>query len=99
MINQLDTLNNKITTSEKIDIAIMQKLLPKLHGSRRKLSPILETLGSFCLTEDLKVVKDVFDKDDFDYSNDKVLYPLSLEKIARMYKGAVDNGFASYAEA
>jgi flagellin-like hook-associated protein FlgL len=99
LINQLDTLNNKITTSEKIDIAIMQKLLPKLHGSRRKLSPILETLGSFCLTEDLKVVKDVFDKDDFDYSNDKVIYPLSLEKIARMYKGAIDNGFASYAEA
>ena len=77
----------------------MQKLLPKLHGSRRKLCPILETLGSFCVTEDLKVVKDVFDKYDFDYSNDKVLYPLSLEKIARMYKGAVDNGFASYAEA
>ena len=99
LINQLDTLNNKISTSEKIDIAIMQKLLPKLHGSRRKLSPILETLGSFCVTEDLKVVKDVFDKDDFDYSSDKVLYPLSLEKIARMYKGAVDNGFASYAEA
>ncbi len=87
LINQLDTLNHKLTTSEKIDIAIMQKILPKLHGSRRKLSPILETLGGFCLTEDLKVVKDVFDKDDFDYSNDKVLYPLSLEKIARMYKG------------
>ena len=99
LINQLDTLDNKLTTSEKIDIAIMQKLLPKLHGSRRKLSPILETLGGFCLTEDIKVVKDVFDKDDFDYSNDKVLYPLSLEKITRMYKGAVDNGFASYAEA
>ena len=99
LINQLDTLNNKISTFEKIDIAIMQKLLPKLHGSRRKLCPILETLGSFCLTEDLKVVKDVFDKYDFDYSNDNVLYPLSLEKIARMYKGAVDNGFASYAEA
>ena len=99
LINQLDTLDNKITTFEKIDIAIMQKLLPKLHGSRRKLSPILETLGSFCLTENLKVVKDVFDKVDFDYSNDMVLYPLSLEKIARMYKGAVDNGFASYAEA
>ena len=99
MINQLDTLNNEITTSEKIDIAIMQKLLPKLHGSRRKLSPILETLGSFCLTDNLKVVKDVFDKVDFDYSNDTVRYPLSLEKISRMYKGAVDNGFASYAEA
>lgn len=99
LINQLDTFDSKLSTSEKIDIAIMQKLLPKLHGSRRKLCPILETLGSFCLTEDLKVIKDVFEKDDFDYSNNKVLYPLSLEKIARMYKGAVDNGFASYAEA
>jgi len=99
LINQLDTLNKALTTSEKLDVAIMQKLLPKLHGSRRKLCPILETLGSFCLKEDLKVVKDVFEKDNFDYSNDNVLYPLSLEKIARMYKGAVDNGFASYAEA
>ena len=99
LINQLDTLNKVLTTSEKLDIAIMQKLLPKLHGSRRKLCPILETLGSFCLKEDLKVVKDVFEKDNFDYSNDNVLYPLSLEKIARMYKGAEDNGFASYAEA
>ena len=99
LINQLDTLNKASTTSEKLDVAIMQKLLPKLHGSRRKLCPILETLGSFCLKEDLKVVKDVFEKDNFDYSNENVLYPVSLEKIARMYKGAVDNGFASYAEA
>ena len=45
------------------------------------------------------MVTDVFMKDNFDYSNDNVLYPLSLEKISRMYKGAVDNGFASYAEA
>ena len=99
LINQLDTLEKNLKTSEKIDIAIMQKLLPKLHGSRRKLTPILEKLGSFCLKEDLEVVKDIFERDDFNYSSNLVLYPLSLEKIARMYKGAVDNGFASYAEA
>ncbi|WP_394907237.1 McrB family protein [uncultured Mesonia sp.] len=108
LINQLDTLNSVLTTSEKLDIAIMQKLLPKLHGSRRKLTPILETLGSFCLKEDLKIIKDVFEKDNFEFykkegkklvPTDGVLYPLSLEKIARMYKGAIDNGFASYAEA
>jgi 5-methylcytosine-specific restriction protein B len=98
LINQLDALDNKFTTSEKIDIAIMQKLLPKLHGSRRKLSPILETLGGFCVKES-KIVLDKFRKEDFDFSNEKVLYPLSLGKIARMYKGAIDNGFASYAEA
>jgi len=37
--------------------------------------------------------------DDFNFDQDGVKYPLSLEKIARMYKGAVDNGFTSYAEA
>jgi 5-methylcytosine-specific restriction protein B len=98
LINQLDTLDNKITTSEKIDIAIMQKLLPKVHGSRRKLSLILETLGGFCV-KDSKAVKDKFRKEDYDFSLVEVLYPLSLEKISRMYKGAIDNGFTSFAEA
>jgi 5-methylcytosine-specific restriction enzyme B len=77
----------------------MQKLLPKLHGSRRKLCPVLETLGSFCISGDIKIIKDVFEKTDFDFEASNVLYPLSLEKIARMYKGAIDNGFASFAEA
>ena len=99
LINQIDILDNKITTSEKIDIAIMQKLLPKLHGSRRKISPILENLGNSCLSESKNFVDDVFNNNDFDYTDDIVLYPLSLEKITRMYKGAIDNGFASYAEA
>lgn len=99
LINQLSALDNKMTTSEKIDIAIMQKLLPKLHGSRRKLSPVLEILGGFCVEKSVNVVKDVFGKEDFVYSNEKVLYPMSLEKIVRMYKGAIDNGFASFAEA
>lgn len=98
LINQLDTLDSELSTATKIDIAIMQKLLPKLHGSRRKLSQILETLGGFCV-EDSKIVSDKFRKEDFDFTNEKVLYPLSLEKISRMYKGAIDNGFASYAEA
>lgn len=99
LIHQLTILDNKLTTNQKIDIAIMQKLLPKLHGSRRKLCPVLETLGSFCITGDIKIIKDVFDKADFEYNAANVLYPLSLEKIARMYRGAIDNGFASFAEA
>jgi 5-methylcytosine-specific restriction protein B len=108
LIHQLSEIDAGLTTNEKIDIAIMQKLLPKLHGSRRKLTPILETLGSFCVSKDLKIVEAVFEKDDFEYYKevdeklipaDDVLYPLSLEKIKRMYKGAIENGFASYAEA
>ncbi|MDD4639403.1 MAG: hypothetical protein PHT63_06590, partial [Bacteroidales bacterium] len=99
LINQLTVLDNNLTTNQKIDIAIMQKLLPKLHGSRRKLCPVLEILGSSCVKEDLKIVKDVFENTGFDFNGANVLYPISLEKIVRMYKGAIDNGFASFAEA
>lgn len=99
LINQLTVLDETLTTHQKIDIAIIQKLLPKLHGSRRKLSPVLEILGSFCITGDIKIIKDIFEKADFDFNGANVLYPLSLEKITRMYLGAIDNGFASFAEA
>lgn len=99
LISQLTVLDSNLSTAEKVDIAIMQKLLPKLHGSRRKLSPVLETLASFCVQKNVKIVKDIFEDDNFDFNHRDVLYPLSLEKITRMYKGAIDNGFASFAEA
>jgi hypothetical protein len=99
LIHQLSLLDNTLTTNQKLDIAIMQKLLPKLHGSRRKLCPVLETLGSLCVSGDIKLIKEVFEKQDYDFNNSKVIYPLSLEKISRMYRGAVDNGFTSFAEA
>jgi|GEM_PF-667985 len=99
LLNQLTVLDPGLAINEKLDIAIMQKLLPKLHGSRRKLCPVLETLGTFCVSGDIKIIKNVFDKEGFDFQGDNVLYPLSLEKIARMYKGATDNGFTSFAEA
>lgn len=99
LIHQLTVLDNTLTPHQKIDIAIMQKLLPKLHGSRRKLCPVLETLGSFCISGDVKIIKDVFENVDFDFNGTNVLYSLSLEKISRMYRGAIDNGFASFAEA
>lgn len=101
LINQLSEIDSTITEEEKVDIAIMQKLLPKLHGSRRKLCPVLITLGGFCVTDQIKnIEKEVFEADGFEFNSAaKVKYPISLEKIIRMYKGAVDNGFASYAEA
>ncbi len=99
LIHQLTILDGNLTTNQKIDIAIMQKLLPKLHGSRRKLCPVLETLGIFCISSDAKIIKDVFENGDFDFKGSDVIYPLSLEKITRMYRGAIDNGFASFAEA
>jgi len=90
-----------------LDIAIMQKLLPKLHGSRNKLTKVLPVLGSFCLTQDIdKIKEDYLEKfvnntfSEEEMRKDKnIKYPISFEKICRMYKNAVENGFASYAEA
>lgn len=101
LINQLGVIDSGMTINTKIDIAIMQKLLPKLHGSRRKLTPVLLKLGEFCLESGKveKIENDVFGVEEFDCFQAFVKYPVSLEKLIRMYKGAVENGFASYAEA
>ncbi|MDB9882008.1 hypothetical protein OAD66_02625 [Bacteroidia bacterium] len=89
-----------------LDIAIMQKLLPKLHGSRNKLTKVLPILGGFCLTDKSNIKEEYLDKylnnnlsEAEIKSNINVRYKISFEKICRMYKNAVENGFASYAEA
>lgn len=101
LINQLTIIDAGLDPDEKLDIAIMQKLLPKLHGSRRKLCPVLITLGSFCVNQSKikNIEKDIFMTDDFNFESTEVIYPISLEKITRMYKGVIENGFTSYAEA
>ena len=83
-----------------IDAAIVQKLLPKVHGSRRKLERVLAALWKLCRkeaeTEELDAV--VKAGGEYDFSA-KTKYPLSAEKILRMFRSAVANGFASFAEA
>lgn len=88
---------------EIIDAAIMQKLLPKLHGSRSKLVSVLTSLAKLCIEDATKIdiKKDLFeayDKEGF-VSGLKIKYPISLEKICRMHKNVIANGFTSYAEA
>lgn len=76
-----------------IDTAILQKLLPKLHGSRKKLVPVLTSLWKLCLNDGItKEIDAEFNATDFKY-------PESAEKIQRMYHAVVDNGFTSFAEA
>jgi hypothetical protein len=89
-----------------LDIAIMQKLLPKLHGSRNKLTKVLPILGGFCLTDNSKIKEDYLDKfltnsltEVQIKADSNIKYKISFEKICRMYKNAIENGFASYAEA
>ena len=103
-ILRFSAIVNKIEPSldvtQIIDAAIMQKLLPKVHGSRRKLEPILKTLGAICLTAGQEFDSFLNPKNEIDFTDTaKVKYPISLEKILRMFNNLTSNGFTSYAEA
>lgn len=93
----LQTLNPKISVNEVIDVCIMQKLLPKVHGSRKKMVDILKEMARFCV-EDGSKIETFLDEKEYKQPTD-VKYPMSLEKLHRMYRGAIENGFTSFAEA
>lgn len=85
--------DGELSADSAIDTAILQKLLPKLHGSRKKLVPVLTSMWQLCLKDGIaKEIDAEFIKNDFKY-------PESAEKIQRMYNAVVDNGFTSFAEA
>jgi 5-methylcytosine-specific restriction protein B len=104
LMKMLELLGEK--ENNLLDIAIMQKLLPKLHGSRNKLTKVLPVLGGFCLENKDKIKEAYLDKfvsngitvEELN-EDTNIKYKISFEKICRMYKNAVENGFASYAEA
>ena len=88
-----DDTDKKMKDEEILDAAIVQKLLPKLHGSRKKLEPVLAQLWKLCFTgagKDMNISKENVEKAQFKESADK---------IRRMYESATANGFTSFAEA
>ena len=86
-----DDSESTLTEDMILDSAIVQKLLPKLHGSRKKLESVLNALWSLSgASGDLKNAE-------IDVANAK--YPLTADKVARMYRSAIDNGFTSFSEA
>lgn len=85
-----DDTDEKLTNHDILDAAIIQKLLPKLHGSRKKLEPVLAQLWKFCFTEEVHIARE---------NVDKAIYKESADKILRMYEAANANGFTSFAEA
>ncbi|RXK83771.1 MrcB family domain-containing protein [Filimonas effusa] len=87
--------------NDLVDAIIMQKLLPRLHGSRRKLEDVLRTLASFCLENTAEVDKYLDESKNIDIQKNltDIKYPISLEKIQRMYFNLLHHSFTSYAEA
>lgn len=90
-----DDTADKLSITQILDCAIVQKLLPKLHGSRKKLEPVLQALWKECFGDDEK-------KETLSISREYVAnakFPLTADKIQRMYEAVYANGFTSFAEA
>jgi len=83
-----------MTEDEILDAAIVQKLLPKLHGSRKKLEPALKALWGLCMKDDHKT-EAVTRENAEQYAK----FAEAADKIQRMMQTALDNGFTSFAEA
>ena len=89
-----DDTAEKMTEAEILDAAILQKLLPKLHGSRKKLEPALKALWGLCFEPSIKDTTQIARE-----NIKKAIYKESADKILRMYESAYTNGFTSFAEA
>ena len=89
-----DDTAEKMDKEEVLDAAILQKLLPKLHGSRKKLEPALKGLWKLCFDPSIKDTMQIARE-----NIDKAIYKESADKIFRMYESAYANGFTSFAEA
>ena len=97
--------------SGAFDCVVFQKLLPKLHGSRAKLGPVLKKLWFLCVNDAagrgadaLKAAEEAARSTDKEAEPSVVIpagapYPLSAQKIGRMWRLLIENGFASFAEA
>ncbi len=93
------------------DCIVVQKMLPKLHGSKAKLGPLLKKLWFLCVNKPADRGPDALKAaEDASRSTEKkdepsidvpagAPYPLSAEKIGRMWRLLNENGFTSFAEA
>jgi 5-methylcytosine-specific restriction protein B len=84
-----------------LDLQILQKILPRLHGSRRRLESTLHGLGKFCFSLEIKPGDVSGGPGVFDPLNPpqgEARLPLSFEKVQRMTRVLQANQFASFTD-
>ena len=86
-----------------LDLQVLQKVLPRVHGSRKRIEPVLRALGQFCFDPDVPVEKadggasvSAFDPEQPPESEPTL--PRSFAKIQRMMRILRADQFVSFAE-
>lgn len=85
-----------------LDAIVMQKVLPRLHGNRRRLEPVLAALGAFAFYPDTVQAGDTATRS-FNLLNPPGTdgaprLPRSFAKLQRMMANLQANQFTSFAE-
>lgn len=81
---------------QQVDAFILQKLLPRVHGARRTLEPVLRALGEFAI--DLSVSKSGGISRLDSALESPARLPRTFKKILRMMKALRTNQFASFSD-
>ena len=79
-----------------LDLQVMQKILPRIHGARRRLEPLLRDLGSYAMFGEAAGEASAFDPAKSQTEDPRL--PRAFEKIRRMTVNVRANQFASFAE-
>jgi 5-methylcytosine-specific restriction protein B len=87
-----------------LDTQILQKILPKLHGSRTRLAPLLGALATYCATGQLKTAMDHFPEGGDSAKRGlnearnlgKGKFEHSYKKLERMIEVLVEEQFVSF---
>ena len=99
MLNRYE-IRELVSENEALDFQIMQKILPRIHGSSQRIRAVLLGLIDLFTSENIKVGHHsdyaTLTQSIGDIRKRGYVYPLSLEKLLFMYRRYEEDGFTSY---
>lgn len=82
-----------------LDLQVLQKVLPRVHGSRKRLDPVMRALGWFCFDPDADDSKEAVEAFNFkQLPEGEPTLPRTFRKLQRMMRHLEADQFASFAE-
>lgn len=79
------------SSNELLDHLLLLKILPRIHGSRRRVEPVLQRLGSFAVDPDGPDRVGSLEVED-------PALPMTISKVRRMLRSAEVNQFVSFTD-
>lgn len=80
---------------ETLDLQVLQKVLPKLHGSYKRLGSTLQKVAHFTFNPDGSFSPEF---DPLDQAESEAFLPMSFEKARRMYRNLKAYQFTSFTD-